>query len=108
MQNKISLSSTEPTSDLISRVKTFVKEKVIPVAAFFSERNEYPTEIIEGMKDLGIFGLNIPKLYGGYEADEQTIANVIMELSAGWLSPVSLLGSHLRVCAYIVRFGTEH
>ena len=89
------------------KVKQFVQTSVLPVVAELSEKNEYPSRLIEGMKELGIFGLNIPKRFGGLEANEKTIANSILELSAGWLSLVALLGSHLRVCAYITRFGTE-
>ena len=91
---------------MVAKVKQFVNEKVLPVVAELSEKNEYPTDLIEGLKEIGIFGLNIPKRHGGLDADVKTIANVITELSAGWLSLVALLGSHLRVCAYITRFGT--
>lgn len=51
--------------------------------------------------------MNIPKRFGGLEVDEKTIAKIKVELSSGWLSLTSLLGSHLRVCAYINKFGTE-
>ncbi|MCO7240895.1 acyl-CoA dehydrogenase family protein, partial [Aeromicrobium sp. CnD17-E] len=40
-------------------------EKIIPVAQQLEHDDEYPTEIIEGLKELGVFGLTIPEEFGG-------------------------------------------
>jgi alkylation response protein AidB-like acyl-CoA dehydrogenase len=59
------------------------------------------------MRELGVFGISIPQIYGGLDLDQYQIAEVRILLSAGWLSLMAMLGSHLRVCDYIKKFGTD-
>ncbi|CAF1683450.1 unnamed protein product, partial [Adineta ricciae] len=94
-------------NSLLDQVNTFVNRKVLPSVEYFDKNNVYPTELINIMKSIGLFGLTIPKRYSGLEADMITRVKVIEELSSGWLSLCSLLDSHLRVCDYIVHFGTD-
>jgi alkylation response protein AidB-like acyl-CoA dehydrogenase len=59
------------------------------------------------MKQLGLFGLNIPDEYGGNEIDYTTFAMVFEELSRGWMGLAGIIGSHSVLCDVLVRFGTE-
>jgi len=45
-------------------VREFVDREVIPVASDMEHRDEYPDDLVETMKTLGLFGLNIPDQYG--------------------------------------------
>lgn len=56
---------TEEQQELIKLVREFVDEQIIPVTTELEHRDEYPTQIVEGMKEMGIFGLMIPEEYGG-------------------------------------------
>ncbi|UJR29580.1 hypothetical protein I4U23_010797 [Adineta vaga] len=94
-------------STLIREVKTFVNRVIIPSAEYFDKNNIYPTELIETMKSMGLFGLIIPQAYEGLESNILTRLKVIEELSSGWVSLCSILDSHLRVCDYIVQYGTD-
>ena len=51
---------TEEQGELIKLVREFVEEQILPVATQLEHADEYPTQIVEGMKDMGIFGLMIP------------------------------------------------
>ncbi|NEE18156.1 acyl-CoA dehydrogenase family protein, partial [Streptomyces sp. SID7499] len=51
--------------EILSTVRDFVDKEIIPVATRLEHRDEYPTEIVEGLKELGLFGLMIPEEYGG-------------------------------------------
>ncbi|NEE40377.1 acyl-CoA dehydrogenase family protein, partial [Streptomyces sp. SID7982] len=51
--------------EILSTVRDFVDKEIIPVATQLEHRDEYPTEIVEGLKELGLFGLMIPEEYGG-------------------------------------------
>ena len=48
--------------------------------------DEYPTEIVEGMKEMGLFGLMIPEEYGGLGESLLTYALVVEEIARGWMS----------------------
>ena len=45
-------------------MRQFVDEQIIPVAQELEHADEYPTEIIEGLKELCVFGLTIPEEFG--------------------------------------------
>src|ERR1700730_19097045 len=70
-------------------------------------RDEYPDQLVETMKALGLFGLNIPEQYGGNEVDYTTFALVFEELSRGWMGLAGILGTHLVLCDVLVRYGTD-
>jgi alkylation response protein AidB-like acyl-CoA dehydrogenase len=79
----------------------------MPVASRMEHDNEYPHALVETMKELGLFGLNIPGEYGGHEIDYTTFALVFEELSRGWMGLAGILGSHLVLTDVLVRHGTE-
>jgi alkylation response protein AidB-like acyl-CoA dehydrogenase len=93
--------------DIVDSIRQFVERKIIPVASRLEHNDEYPTEIVEGMKELGLFGANVPQEYGGLGLDYTTFAMVIEELSRGWMSAVGPLGTHSVICDIIHRFGTQ-
>jgi alkylation response protein AidB-like acyl-CoA dehydrogenase len=84
-----------------------VQRDVIPVATEMEHRNEYPHALVETMKKLGLFGLNIPDEFGGSEIDYTTFAMVFEELSRGWMGLAGIIGSHSVLCDVLVRFGTN-
>jgi alkylation response protein AidB-like acyl-CoA dehydrogenase len=88
-------------------VREFVEREVIPVASDMEHRDEYPHALVETMKALGLFGLNVPEQYGGNDVDYTTFALVFEELSRGWMGLAGILGSHLVLCDVLVRYGTE-
>ena len=93
--------------ELVARtVREFVDREVIPVASDMEHRNEYPHALVETMKGLGLFGLNMPDEYGGNEVDYTTFAIVFEELSRGWMGLAGILGTHLVLCDVLARYGT--
>src|SRR5579862_8215397 len=92
---------------IIGTVRKFVQNEVIPVASEMEHRNEYPHTLVEQMKEMGLFGVNIPEQYGGVNADTTTFAMIFEELSRGWLGLAGVLGSNSVMCDVVVHFGTE-
>lgn len=88
-------------------VREFVDREVIPVASEMEHRDEYPDQLVETMKSLGLFGLNIPDQYGGNQVDYTTFAIVFEELSRGWMGLAGILGTHLVLSDVLVQYGTE-
>ncbi|MBO0858613.1 MAG: acyl-CoA dehydrogenase family protein [Chloracidobacterium sp.] len=92
---------------IVDGIRQFVERKVIPVARELERRDEYPLEIVEEMKEMGLFGCNVPEEYGGLGLSYTTFAMIIEELSRGWMSIVGPIGTHSVVCDIINRYGTE-
>jgi alkylation response protein AidB-like acyl-CoA dehydrogenase len=88
-------------------VREFVDREVIPVASRMEHADEYPDQLVETMKDPGLFGLNTPDEYGGNEVDYTTFAIVFEELARGWMGLAGILGTHLVLCDVLLRYGTE-
>lgn len=51
--------------NVIDTVRTFVKERLEPISLQVEKEGNIPEEIVEEMRQLGLFGLSIPKEYGG-------------------------------------------
>jgi len=98
--------STEERDLILSTVTTFVDREIVPAASALEHRNEYPLAIVERMKQLGLFGINVPQEYGGSDLDATLYAAIFEELSRGWMSVAGVLGTHLVICDIIKSHGT--
>jgi len=84
-----------------------VEERIIPVATELEHKDEYPTEIVEGLKELGIFGLMIPEEYDGLGESLLTYALCVEEIARGWMSVSGVINTHFIVAYMLMRHGTE-
>jgi len=88
-------------------IRSFVDKEIIPVAREWEQAGRYPTEIVEKMKGLGLFGLLVPESYGGMGADSVSFALTFEEISRGWMGIAGILGSHSVSCWMLAHHGTE-
>jgi alkylation response protein AidB-like acyl-CoA dehydrogenase len=93
--------------ELLKVIRSFVDRDVLPVASELDHRDEFPTELVETMKEIGLFGITIPEEYGGAGLDLLTYALVIKELSRGWISLSGVVNTHFMAAYMIMTFGTE-
>ncbi|QCX28180.1 acyl-CoA dehydrogenase family protein [Nocardioides jishulii] len=98
---------TEDQQEILKAVKQFVDEKIIPVAQELEHADEYPTEIVEGLKELGIFGLMIPEEYDGLGESLLTYALCVEEIARGWMSVSGVINTHFIVAYMLMKHGTE-
>jgi alkylation response protein AidB-like acyl-CoA dehydrogenase len=98
---------TEFQQDILATVRDFVGKEIMPTAAELEHKDEYPTQIVEGMKQLGLFGLTIPEEYGGLGESLLTYALVVEEIARGWMSVSGIINTHFIVAHMIARHGTE-
>src|SRR6476619_5121042 len=98
---------TDIQSEILKTVRTFVDEKILPVATELEHRDEYPTDIVEGMKELGLFGLTIPEEYGGLGESLLTYALVVEEIARGWMSVSGIINTHFIVAYLLMQHGTD-
>ena len=98
---------TDTQQEILSTVADFVDREVLPVATELEHADAYPRQIVDGLKELGVFGLTIPEEYGGLGESLLTYALVVEELSRGWMSVSGILNTHFIVAYMIGRHGTE-
>ncbi len=65
-----------------------------------------PYEMVETMRELGLFGTTIPEEYGGLGLDLTTYALIVKELSRGWISLSGVINTHFIASFMIKTFGT--
>ena len=101
--------STDPEvrQEIIATVRRFVAREVVPVASDLERRDEFPAEIVEQMKGLGLFGVTIPEAYGGLGLDLLTYVGIIEELAYGWMSLTGIVNTHTMVATLLMHHGDE-
>jgi len=97
---------TEVQSEILSTVRSFVDKEIIPHAQELEHTDTYPADIVEGMKEMGLFGLTIPEAYGGLGESLLTYALVVEEIARGWMSVSGVINTHFIVAHMIARHGT--
>jgi alkylation response protein AidB-like acyl-CoA dehydrogenase len=97
---------TEAERDILATVREFTDREIIPVASELDHADEYPAQIVAGMKRLGLFGLRIPEAYAGLGVSLLVYALVAEELARGWISVAGIINTHFIVAHMIARHGT--
>jgi alkylation response protein AidB-like acyl-CoA dehydrogenase len=98
---------TEVQQEIIDTVRAFVDKEILPVATALEHEDRYPAEIVDGMREMGLFGLMIPEEYGGLGASLLTYALVVEQLARGWMSVSGIVNTHFIVAWMIMHHGTE-
>lgn len=98
---------TEDQTEILKLVRQFVEKEIIPVATDLEHKDEYPTDIVEGLKELGIFGLMIPEEFGGLGESLLTYALVVEEIARGWMSVSGVINTHFIVAYLLMHHGTD-
>ena len=79
-------------------VRDFVRSRIAPNAAAWSDKGEFPLELLPELAGLGLTGLAVPHEYGGAELEMLTIALVMEELGAGDGSIALTIAAHNSLC----------
>src|ERR1700752_580631 len=97
---------TDVQQEILATGRDFVDKEIIPVATQLEHKDEYPTQIVEGLKELGLFGLMIPEEYGGLGESLLTYALVVEQIARGWMSVSGIVNTHFIVAYMISQHGT--
>ncbi len=92
---------------LLDSVERFLDRDVRPHVSRLEHEDLYPGEIVEKMKEMGLFGATISPEYGGLGLPVTTYARIVERLSHAWMSVSGVINSHLIMAAAVERFGTE-
>jgi butyryl-CoA dehydrogenase len=99
--------SPELQAEIVAAVRSFVDKDVIPVASSLEHADEFPTDLVETMKGMGLFGTTIPEEYGGLGLGIETYALILMELARGWATLPGVMNGSFIAATMIRLHGTE-
>src|ERR1700712_1029831 len=98
---------TDVQQEILSTVKSFVDKEILPYATDLEHKDEFPEAIVEGMKEMGLFGLTISEEYGGLGESLLTYALVVEQIARGGMSVSGVINTHFIVAYMIAQHGTD-
>jgi butyryl-CoA dehydrogenase len=99
--------NTEDERAILDSIDVWVEKEVRPIAKRFDHADEYPHDLVEQMKALGLFGATISQSYGGLGLSAGTYAKIVIRVASAWMAPTGIFNSHLIMATAIERFGTD-
>jgi alkylation response protein AidB-like acyl-CoA dehydrogenase len=100
-------SSAHDDALILGSIDRFLEREVRPHVRRLEREDQYPSEIVERMKALGLFGATIAQEHGGLGLSTSLYARIVERVSAVWMSLSGIFNSHLIMAAAVQRFGTE-
>lgn len=105
--NSETTRSAADEREFVDAVEAWADKELRPVARKYDLADEYPHEIVEQMKELGLFGATIGEQYGGLGLSAWTYAQIVIKVASVWMAPSGIFNSHLIMAAAIERHGTD-
>lgn len=93
-------------AQLMLAIDRWLEREVKPVVKEYDHADRYPADIVEQMKELGLFGATISAEHGGLGLPARTYAELVMRISSVWMSITGIFNSHLMLALAIEKFGT--
>jgi hypothetical protein len=91
---------------LLDSIDRWLTRKVAPVAARYEQADEYPTELVQDMCEMGLFGALIEPQYGGLGLPATAYSRIVARISEEWMSLTGFFNSHLMMALIVQKFGT--
>lgn len=91
---------------MLDAIAKWIEKKVAPVAMQLEHDDIWPAELVEDMKELGLFGALIDPEYGGLGLTATTYSKIVTMIAEEWMSLTGIFNSHLMMAQIVQRFGT--
>jgi alkylation response protein AidB-like acyl-CoA dehydrogenase len=98
---------TDLEQQILATIDKWVDQELKPIAREFDQADQYPDELVEQMKELGLFGATIDEEYGGLGLSASTYAKIVSRICEVWMAPSGIFNSHLIMASCVQRAGTE-
>ena len=92
---------------ILDAVDRFLERDVRPFVHDLEARDEWPADIVDKMRELGLFGATIQADYGGLGLSAALYSKIVEKVAAVWMSVSGIFNAHLIMAAAVQRFGTE-
>lgn len=99
--------SDQTEAVILDALDKFLTAEVDPFVHDLEARDEYPHEIVEKMKEMGLFGCIVAEEYGGLGLSTSTYAKIVTRITQSWMSLSGIINSHLIMASAVQRHGTE-
>ena len=99
--------TVEEENQIMDALDVWLLKEVAPHVREFEHEDIYPTEIVQQMKEMGLFSLMYAPQHGGLGFSASSYTKVITRLSETWMSLAGVINTHMMLGQLIQRFGTE-
>jgi len=99
--------TVEEENQIMDALDVWLLKEVAPHVREFEHEDIYPTEIVQQMKEMGLFSLMYTPEHGGLGFSASSYTKVITRLSETWMSLAGVINTHMMLGQLIQRFGTE-
>jgi alkylation response protein AidB-like acyl-CoA dehydrogenase len=93
-------------AQLLATIDRWLERDVRPVVKEFDHADRWPADLVEQMKEFGLFGATVSTEYGGLGLPATTYAKIVMRISSVWMAITGIFNSHLMLAMAIEKFGT--
>jgi len=100
-------TDTDLEQQILATIDKWVDQELKPIAREHDQADQYPDELVEQMKELGLFGATIDEAYGGLGLSASTYAKIVSRICEVWMAPSGIFNSHLIMASCVQRAGTE-
>ena len=100
-------ADNDQEQQMLDAIEKWLERDVRPHVLRLEHADEYPIEMVEQMKELGLFGATIGVDYGGLGLSATTYAKIVEKIAATWMSLSGIFNSHLIMAACVERNGTD-
>jgi alkylation response protein AidB-like acyl-CoA dehydrogenase len=91
---------------LLEAIDRWIDRELKPIVKEYDHADRYPAHVVQQMRELGLFGATVGVEYGGLGLPATTYAQIVMRISAVWMSITGIINSHLMLALAIEKFGT--
>lgn len=99
--------SKEDEIAILDMIDKWVENEVRPIAQEYDQADKYPHDLVEQMKDLGLFGATIGQDFGGMGLPASIYAKIVIKVASAWMAPGGIFNSHLIQASLVERCGTD-
>tara|TARA_Y100000590_G_scaffold468857_1_gene653509 strand:+ start:246 stop:1424 length:1179 start_codon:yes stop_codon:yes gene_type:complete len=100
--------SSDEESQIFDAIDKWLERDVRPVVKKYDHSDEYPHDIVDQMKEMGLFGAIIDQKYGGLGMSAATYSKLVIRITEVWMALTGIFNSHLIMATLVQRFGTQY
>ena len=94
-------------NEILDAIDRWLERGVAPHVMKLEHDDVYPQEMVEQMKQLGLFGATIGQAYGGLGLPAQVYAQIVARISEVWMSLTGIFNSHLMMALLVEKYGSD-
>jgi alkylation response protein AidB-like acyl-CoA dehydrogenase len=94
-------------AQILDALDRWLNREVAPQVMQLEHDDVWPAQMVERMRELGLFGATISPEYGGLGLSAQLYARIVTRISETWMSLTGIFNSHLMMALLVERYGSE-